>query len=88
PAARGEPRQRRGSRITAYKHLGLYVYRKNFLLKLAQMKPTPLEKIEGLEQLRILENGYRIKVVETECDSIGVDTPRDLERVKALLQKQ
>jgi len=52
------------------------------------MKPTPLEKIEGLEQLRILENGYRIKVVETECDSIGVDTPRDLERVKALLQKQ
>jgi 3-deoxy-manno-octulosonate cytidylyltransferase (CMP-KDO synthetase) len=71
-----------------YKHLGLYIYRKNFLLKLAQMKPTPLERIEGLEQLRVLENGYRIKVVETEYDSIGVDTPEDLERVKALLQKQ
>ncbi|MBU4128870.1 3-deoxy-manno-octulosonate cytidylyltransferase [bacterium] len=76
-----------GSRIQAYKHLGLYVYRKNFLLKLAQMKPTPLERIEGLEQLRVLENGYRIKVVETECDSIGVDTPEDLERVKTHLQE-
>ena len=74
------------SRITAYKHLGLYIYRKNFLLEFAQMKPTPLEKIEGLEQLRVLENGYRIKVVETECDSIGVDTPEDLEKVKAMIK--
>ncbi len=71
-----------------YKHLGLYVYRKEFLLKLAKMKPTPLERMEGLEQLRVLENGYRIKVVETEHDSIGVDTPGDLERVKSHLRKQ
>ncbi len=76
------------SRITAYKHLGLYSYRKNFLLEFAQMKPTPLEKIEGLEQLRVLENGYRIKVVETECDSIGVDTPEDLEKVKAMIKRE
>ena len=71
-----------------YKHLGLYIYRKEFLLKLAKMDPSSLEKIEGLEQLRVLENDYRIKVVETEYDSVGVDTPEDLERVKALLQKQ
>ena len=73
-------------KVQSYKHLGLYVYRKNFLLKLAQMKPTPLEKIEGLEQLRVLENGYRIKVVETEYDSVGVDTPEDLEKVKAMIR--
>lgn len=71
-----------------YKHLGLYVYRKEFLLKLAKMKPTPLERMEGLEQLRVLENGYRIKVVETEYDSIGVDTPRDLERVRAVISEK
>ncbi len=75
-----------GSKITVYKHLGLYTYRKNFLLKLALMKPTPLEKIEGLEQLRVLENGYRIKVVETKYDSVGVDTPEDLEKVKAMIR--
>ena len=75
-------------RLPIYKHLGLYVYRKEFLAKLVQLEPSPLEKIEGLEQLRVLENGYRIKIVKTECDSIGVDTPEDLERVKALLQKQ
>ncbi len=75
------------SKLKTYKHLGLYVYRKEFLLKLAKMEPSPLERMEGLEQLRVLENGYRIKVVETEYDSIGVDTPEDLKRVKALLQE-
>ncbi len=74
------------SKFKTYKHLGLYVYRKEFLLKLAKMKPTPLERMEGLEQLRVLENGYRIKVVETEYDSIGVDTPRDLEKVRAIIK--
>ncbi|MCK4649177.1 3-deoxy-manno-octulosonate cytidylyltransferase, partial [bacterium] len=75
-----------GSWITVYKHLGLYIYRKEFLLKLAKMNPSSLEKIEGLEQLRVLENGYRIKVVETEYDSVGVDTPEDLEKVKAMIR--
>ncbi|MEW6619309.1 MAG: 3-deoxy-manno-octulosonate cytidylyltransferase [bacterium] len=65
-----------------YKHIGLYVYRKDFLLKLVQLPATPLEQTEGLEQLRVLENGYKIKVVETEYLSIGVDTEDDLEKVR------
>ncbi|MBI5874406.1 MAG: 3-deoxy-manno-octulosonate cytidylyltransferase [Deltaproteobacteria bacterium] len=67
-----------------YKHIGLYVYRKDFLLKYAKMQPTPLEDAEKLEQLRALENGYKIKVVETKYNSIGVDTKEDLERVRGL----
>src|SRR3989338_7948485 len=73
-----------GSRFTVFKHIGLYVYRKDFLLKFAKMKPTPLEEAEKLEQLRVLENGYKIKVVETEHDSIGVDTEEDLEKVRKI----
>jgi 3-deoxy-manno-octulosonate cytidylyltransferase (CMP-KDO synthetase) len=57
------------------------VYRRDFLLKLASLAPTPLEETEHLEQLRALEYGYAIKVVETKYDSIGVDTPEDLERI-------
>ena len=68
-------------RLLCYKHVGLYVYRREFLLQYAQMSPTYLELAEKLEQLRVLENGYRIKVVETEHESIGVDTPGDLEMV-------
>ncbi len=71
-----------------YKHIGLYVYRRGVLLKLAGLPPTPLEKAERLEQLRALEHGIRIKVVETEHDSIGVDTGEDLERVQKLFQAQ
>ncbi|MEK7828881.1 MAG: 3-deoxy-manno-octulosonate cytidylyltransferase, partial [Deltaproteobacteria bacterium] len=70
-----------------FKHIGLYVYRKDFLLKFAKMKPTPLEEAEKLEQLRVLENGYKIKVVETEHDSIGVDTEEDMERVRKIVIK-
>ncbi len=70
-----------------YKHIGLYVYRKDFLLKYANMKPTPLEEAEKLEQLRVLENGYRIKVIETQYNSIGVDTKEDLERVREIFNK-
>jgi 3-deoxy-manno-octulosonate cytidylyltransferase (CMP-KDO synthetase) len=66
-----------------YKHFGLYAYRKDFLLKFSDLKPTPLEKIEQLEQLRALENGYGIKVVESEEETIGVDTQQDLDRVRA-----
>jgi 3-deoxy-manno-octulosonate cytidylyltransferase (CMP-KDO synthetase) len=68
-------------RLLCYKHVGLYVYRREFLLQFSQMSPTFLEQAEKLEQLRVLENGFRIKVVATEHSSIGVDTPGDLEKV-------
>jgi 3-deoxy-manno-octulosonate cytidylyltransferase (CMP-KDO synthetase) len=71
----------------AFKHIGLYVYRRDFLLTLASLPPTPLEEAELLEQLRALEHGYRIVAVETRFDSIGVDTPDDLERVRALVER-
>lgn len=67
-------------------HLGLYGYRRAFLLKLAQLAPTPLEQSECLEQLRVLEHGYRIRCVETRSFSLGVDTPDDLARVRAILK--
>lgn len=67
------------------KHTGLYVYRRAFLLEYARMEQTPLEKLERLEQLRILERGYDIRVVEVAERSIGVDTPADLDRVRALM---
>jgi len=72
-----------GPRTLWYKHIGLYVYRREFLLTLASLVPTPLEETERLEQLRALEYGYPIRVVETKYDSIGVDTPEDLERIEA-----
>ena len=68
-------------KILCYKHVGLYVYRREFLLQYARMSPTFLELAEKLEQLRVLENGYRIKVVETEFETIGVDTLGDLDKV-------
>lgn len=71
------------STLNYYKHIGPYAYRKSFLLKLAKMAPTPLEKAEKLEQLRVLENGYRIKMVRTRYDCIEVDTPADLRKVRA-----
>jgi 3-deoxy-manno-octulosonate cytidylyltransferase (CMP-KDO synthetase) len=69
-----------------YKHVGLYVYRRNFLLKYSDMPIGPLEKGESLEQLRALENGFQIRVVETDYESFGVDTPEDLERVRQLIR--
>jgi 3-deoxy-manno-octulosonate cytidylyltransferase (CMP-KDO synthetase) len=68
-----------------FKHIGLYVYRREFLLRLASLEPTPLERSESLEQLRVLEHGFSIKMIETRHDSIGVDTPDDLERVRRML---
>jgi len=64
-----------------YKHIGLYVYQRDFLLGYSDLPVGPLEHAERLEQLRALENGYKIRVVETEYESIGVDTPDDLGRV-------
>jgi 3-deoxy-manno-octulosonate cytidylyltransferase (CMP-KDO synthetase) len=68
-----------------YRHVGVYAYRRSALLVLAALEPTPLERAESLEQLRALEHGIRIKAVETSYDSIGVDTPEDLEQVRQLL---
>jgi len=68
-----------------FKHIGVYGYRRTFLLKFASLAQTPLERSESLEQLRALEHGYRIQTVETRYDSIGVDTPEDLERVRRQL---
>ena len=65
-----------------YKHLGLYAYRRDVLLRLAALPQSALERAESLEQLRALEHGIRIRAVETQYDSIGVDTPEDLERVR------
>jgi 3-deoxy-manno-octulosonate cytidylyltransferase (CMP-KDO synthetase) len=69
-----------------FKHTGLYVYRREFLLEYAKMAPTFLEQAEALEQLRVLENGFRIKVVEVAHRSIGIDTPEDLEKVRSSSQ--
>ena len=66
-------------------HIGLYVYRREILLRLAGLRPTPLEERERLEQLRALEHGIRIRVVGTDKPSLGVDTPEDLERVRRML---
>lgn len=68
-----------------YKHIGLYVYRTNFLINFSEMAQSYLEKLEKLEQLRALENGYRIKVIKTQYKSIGVDTPDDLEMLEKLV---
>ena len=67
------------------KHIGIYAYRRDFLIAFAEMERTPLEKAESLEQLRALENGYRIKMVETSSSPISVDTPEDLERDSQIL---
>ncbi len=64
-----------------FKHIGVYVFRRKFLLNFSKMKPTPLEKLEKLEQLRALENGYRIKVTPVNYEPICVDTPEDLGKI-------
>ena len=69
----------------AYKHIGMYAYRRESLFRLSGLGPTSLEQVEKLEQLRALENGMIIKVKESEFDSIGVDTPEDLEKVEKWL---
>ena len=73
-----------GARGMHFKHIGLYVYRRDFLLSYSSLPVGPLERAERLEQLRALENGHPIRVVETEYESLGVDTPQDLARVARL----
>jgi len=72
--------------MTRFKHIGLYVYRRDFLLSYSDLPVGPLERAERLEQLRALENGFPIRVAETEYESLGVDTPEDFERVSKLLE--
>ncbi|HLM98378.1 MAG TPA: 3-deoxy-manno-octulosonate cytidylyltransferase [Bryobacteraceae bacterium] len=75
-----------GDEPVHYKHIGLYVYRRDFLLRYPELPVGPLERAERLEQLRALENGHKIRVVETEYESVGVDTPEDLEKVTKLFE--
>lgn len=73
---------------TSYLHLGLYVYRAGFLRRFTQLERTPLEIAERLEQLRALEHGFRIRVVEVESTSWGIDTPADLKKFESTLGKE
>ncbi len=76
----------RGQAAEYFKHIGIYAYRRQALLRLAELEPVPLELTESLEQLRALYHGMRIRVVTTDYESLGVDTEEDLERVRTLLQ--
>lgn len=71
--------------VTSFKHLGIYAYRKSFLMGYRDLPSSNLEQVEKLEQLRALEAGFKIKTILTRMDSIGVDTPEDLEKVKQIL---
>ncbi|MBN1897552.1 MAG: 3-deoxy-manno-octulosonate cytidylyltransferase [Spirochaetes bacterium] len=71
----------------AYKHLGIYAYRRDVLLKIVKLKPSCLERTEKLEQLRWLENGYTLDVVETKYDTVSVDTRQDFLKVKKMIEK-
>jgi 3-deoxy-manno-octulosonate cytidylyltransferase (CMP-KDO synthetase) len=77
-----------GDTVTAqhWKHIGIYAFRRDVLLEIPTLPPGDLERVEKLEQLRWLENGYRIRVVETEYDAISVDVPADIERVEKILR--
>lgn len=69
-----------------FQHIGLYIYRQEFLVEFVKLPPSKLERAEQLEQLRILENGFKIKVVETESESINVDVPEDIKKVEMYLK--
>lgn len=78
------PFERNKNQSKVYKHIGIYAYRKNFLLEYAAMEPTPLEQAESLEQLRALENGHKIKLLISADKFIGVDTEEDLQLVNKI----
>lgn len=80
------PYPRNREKAVYWKHIGLYGYRRDFLLNYINLPQTGLELSESLEQLRALSYGYKIRVVEVERDSVGVDTPEDLERVRIILE--
>jgi len=81
PHVRGILKQDYLEHFPFYKHIGIYAYRTDVLAAITHLQPSPLEKAESLEQLRWLENGYKIKVVETELETLGIDVPEDVEKV-------
>jgi 3-deoxy-manno-octulosonate cytidylyltransferase (CMP-KDO synthetase) len=82
PYLRGVEQKEWLSQHVFYKHLGVYAYRLDVLKEITTLQQSPLEKVESLEQLRWLEHGYKIKVGVTDIETIGIDTPEDLERAK------
>ena len=85
------PYSRDNKKVDVYEHVGLYAYRKDFLLKISKIPTSSLEKAEMLEQLRVLENGYKIIVAETQSSreaGLSVDTPEDLKNVEAIILKR
>ena len=88
PYLRNMPKEEWLANHTFYKHIGLYAYKANVLDEITKLEQSPLELSESLEQLRWLENGYRIKVAETDIETIGIDTPEDLQRAEVFLQNQ
>jgi 3-deoxy-manno-octulosonate cytidylyltransferase (CMP-KDO synthetase) len=83
PYFRGEPKENWLNKHNYFKHIGIYGYQTRILKEITQLNPSALELTEGLEQLRWLENGYNIKVAETELEAIAIDTPEDLEKILA-----
>ena len=78
------PYPRNEGKAKVFKHIGIYAYRRNFLLDYAKMQPTELEQAESLEQLRALENGFKIRVIKSDCKFVGVDTEEDLKLVNEI----
>lgn len=87
PYVRGAEEKEWLQKFNFYKHIGIYAYRADILKEITMIPPSPLELAESLEQLRWLENGYRITVAETEMDSVGVDTEEDLKKLKVKNEK-
>lgn len=85
PYVRNAPTEEWLKHHTYYKHVGIYAYRADVLEKITKLEPSSLEKAESLEQLRWIENGYKIKITITEFETLGIDTPADLEKIKHLL---
>jgi 3-deoxy-manno-octulosonate cytidylyltransferase (CMP-KDO synthetase) len=87
PYLRNLPQEEWQSAHTYLKHIGLYAYKSNILKEITSLEAGELEKLESLEQLRWLENGYKIKVAKTEFESYAIDTPEDLERLLEVLKR-
>jgi len=88
PFLRGIPQENWLERHTFYKHIGIYAYRRAILAEIAMLPQSPMELGESLEQLRWLENGYKIQTAITDIENLAVDTPEDLERIKAYLAER
>lgn len=88
PFIRGKEQSEWSSAFPFLKHIGLYAYRRNVLTEITKLPQSTLEKAESLEQLRWLQNGYKIKVGLTDAETVGIDTPEDLERAEQFLLKK